>query len=321
MHGMTTTIKNGRATAIIAPSNGGGVAAFWWDIDGQRLDWLKPATEVAANTPANQLGCFPLVPFFGRIGNGRFSFRGTEVRLHPNIAESPHAVHGHGWQRAWSIDRHSEGCAEMVYEHRADDWPWAYQSRQAVRLDGDGALSLTLTVKNLDASPMPAGLGFHPYFPRQDGATISARLSHVWEYDDTFMPLRKRRIGPGTDLSAGPRVDELDIDAVFEGWKGPAAIGLNGGDVIVSASPGVSRVVVVARPAGRFFTFEPVTHVSDAFNLAAKGDDTTGMITLAPGEVASVNMKLQPRLRSCAGLQAATINGATPSVPSPTSAG
>ena len=40
---------------------------------------------------------FPLVPYVNRIRGGRFTFRGREVRLAPNMAGDPSPLHGQGW--------------------------------------------------------------------------------------------------------------------------------------------------------------------------------------------------------------------------------
>jgi aldose 1-epimerase len=41
---------------------------------------------------------------------------------------------------------------------------------------------------------------------------------------------------------------------------------------------------VYTPPGQSFFCAEPVSHITDAFNLAAAGQRDTGMLTLAPGE-------------------------------------
>ena len=45
---------------------------------------------------------FPLVPFVNRIRGGRFTFRGREVRLAPNMAGDPSPLHGQGWLNPWT---------------------------------------------------------------------------------------------------------------------------------------------------------------------------------------------------------------------------
>ena len=49
-------------------------------------------------------------------------------------------------------------------------------------------------------------------------------------------------------------------------------------------------------PAGQdFFCVEPVSNMTDAFNLAAAGETATGTRTLEPGESLTGRMRLVPR--------------------------
>jgi aldose 1-epimerase len=53
---------------------------------------------------------------------------------------------------------------------------------------------------------------------------------------------------------------------------------------------------VYTPPGQSFFCAEPVSHITDAFNLAAAGQADTGMLTLAPGETARVALTLTPEI-------------------------
>ena len=48
---------------------------------------------------------FPLVPYVNRIRGGRFTFRGREVRLAPNMAGDPSPLHGQGWLAPWQVEQ------------------------------------------------------------------------------------------------------------------------------------------------------------------------------------------------------------------------
>ena len=51
---------------------------------------------------------FPLVPYVNRIRDGRFTFRGREVRLAPNMAGDPSPLHGQGWLSPWTVEEPDE---------------------------------------------------------------------------------------------------------------------------------------------------------------------------------------------------------------------
>jgi aldose 1-epimerase len=81
---------------------------------------------------------------------------------------------------------------------------------------------------------------------------------------------------------------------VFTGWRGEATIrdSVPGVDVRIAADRACGFVVVYV-PAGRdFLAIEPVTHMTDAFNRAARGARDTGVRTLRPGATFSVTMRI-----------------------------
>jgi len=52
----------------------------------------------------------------------------------------------------------------------------------------------------------------------------------------------------------------------------------------MTAEPPLDFLVVYTPPARSFLCVEPVSHMTDAFNLAAAGRTDTGCRILAPGE-------------------------------------
>ncbi|WP_234717033.1 hypothetical protein [Ensifer adhaerens] len=66
-----------------------------------------------------------------------------------------------------------------------EDWPWDFRSEQHFEL-GDESLRLTLTVENRSERPMPAGMGWHPYFTSRDAIVSDAR--HLWSHRPDYLP-------------------------------------------------------------------------------------------------------------------------------------
>lgn len=288
-------LERGRAFASVAPGHGGALARFWWRTAAGRIDWMRAVPDaLPADMPANLLGCFPMVPFFGRIRGGRLSFGGRTAMLRHNLPGIAHAVHGHGWQRSWQVEECGGGRAAISYACRGEDWPWPYTARQEFALDEAGGLSIALSVRNDSDEPMPAGLGFHPYFPRRDGAILRADLQSVWESDEQLFPKCERPLAATEDFAAGRDVAGLDYDHVFGGWQGEAvAQWRDGSRLRISAAPATPLAVIVARPGRDFFTFEPVTHLSDSFN---RGGDGTAV--LPPGGELGLTLRLRPELQA-----------------------
>ena len=175
---------------VVAPGRGGALASYSAELGGRRVDLLRETGAVSADRPILDFANFPLVPYCSRIRDGRFSFGGHRVRLPLNFGDHPHSIHGHGWQRPWTIAKRTADAVTLDYRHDADSWPWAYEARQSIRLDG-GGLTLELSVANRSASLMPVGLGFHPYFPRAGEARLKTNVASVWRMDAEVMPVAR----------------------------------------------------------------------------------------------------------------------------------
>ena len=94
------SLRSGRLGLDLAPQAGGSIARF--TADGS-IDLLRPATpQAVASGRGNDSSCYPLVPFSGRIANGRFVFDGSEIVLKPNWPGVRHPMHGDGWARPWT---------------------------------------------------------------------------------------------------------------------------------------------------------------------------------------------------------------------------
>lgn len=295
------TLRRDHHEVVLCPDVGGSIAAFRSEIDGRLLDWLRPA-EPAALTPGDPRGtaCFPLVPYSNRIRDGRFVFEGREIRLPRNFGDHPHSIHGHGWQAPWRVAEATSDAAVMVYHHRADAWPFDYDARQHVRLDRNG-LTVTLELVNRSEGAMPAGLGLHPYFPRTPDTRVVAEVSELWQVDAEVMPRARVRPAGDSDLNRGVFADRRTLDNVYTGWNGRATIEWpeRRARLEMTAFEPRSRkplgFLVLFTPAGAdFLCVEPVSHCTDAFNLAAAGATDTGIRVLAPGETLEAQVNFAP---------------------------
>lgn len=296
--GNVITLRAGRAAVGIAPSIGGSIAHFHWIDGGQRHDWLRPAeaSDLAARTP-DRMACFPLVPFSNRIRDGRFSFGGRAIALPLNQWPQPHAEHGHGWQAAWSVAARKDDSATLEYNHAEGAWPYPYRARQEIAVTDD-ELKLTLSIENRGHETMPAGLGFHPYFPRTGRCTLAASVDAMWATDAEVMPTVLTGADPRLGHGNGLPVSAAVLDNAFTGWQRQATIVWpeRGARLSLDADPPLGFLVVYTPSGEDYFCVEPVTHCTDAFNLAAQGRGDTGMLTLQPGASLSATVRFRPTL-------------------------
>ena len=275
------TLRSGATRLEIAPAIGGSIARFCSTRDGAPIDWLRPATAQAlAGGDPGGMACFPLVPFSNRIRDGSFHFADRHVSLSHPLA---HALHGHGWLAAWRVVERGDDRLVLDYAHAAGDWPFAYRARQIFALAPD-ALTVTLSVENLGTSPMPLGIGLHPYFPRTPRTTLTAQTGPIWETDAEILPTLLAEPGPARDLGRGLEVDTIALDNCYTAWAGRAVIDWpeRRARMIMTATAELPFLVVYTPAAKDFFCAEPVSNATDAFNLAAQGRTDTGMQVLAP---------------------------------------
>jgi len=281
-----TVIEKGPARLTLAPEVGGAIAAF--TVGGR--DVLRPMA--AGATDALASACFPLVPFCNRIPNGRFAFEGREVALPPNLAGHPHPLHGQGWRKAWTVEKVQGGEAVLSYEHAADAWPWAYRAEQRFTL-GETGLRLELSVTNSGEHVMPAGLGFHPYFPVREGEVLTATNDGVWMIDEDVLPtVRHVNVQEGVwgpDWAKGAGVSGHDlIDHCYTGWDQHAVLRAPGQpDTIITASPECRWLHIYIPPGQGYLCVEPCASRPNPF-----GEGETGMVTLQPGESRSIWMQV-----------------------------
>lgn len=276
------TLRAGHCELGVAPDCGGAIA-FYRHRAG--LDWLRPASAAAlAARRSDAMACFPLVPFSNRVRDGRFAFVGRDVAMARNVPGQAHVEHGHGWQAPWRISAQTRTSMTIVYRHDLGDWPWRYEAQQRFALDNEG-LTVDISTVNLSDTPMPIGLGLHPYFPRTARTRLTGNVMQMWATDDEVMPTTLTDVPAELRLARGLAVNSVALDNCFTGWSGSVRVEWpeRCAALTMTATAPLSFLVVYTPPDEPYFCAEPVSNCTDAFNLAAQGRGDTGMIVLAPG--------------------------------------
>jgi aldose 1-epimerase len=277
-------LRAGDLAVTLAPAVGGSIASFAYRD--------RPVMRPAPPTLTHPLdgACFPLVPYCNRIRNGSFSFRGRTVELAPNMAGDASPLHGQGWLSAWTVAKADETTAELRFAHRAGEWPWSYQAVQLFRLEPSG-LSIRLGCRNLSDSPMPCGLGQHPYFPCGAATIIDTDVDVVWSIDDRVLPV-ERLPAEGRFNLRNRSVCAQDIDHGFGGWSGSALIHSPELPFSIRIESGEADFFQLYSPAsGGIFVAEPVTHANAALNAPERDWPELGLRILGPGEEMVLNSR------------------------------
>lgn len=279
-------LQAGRLRCELHPGLGGSIAGLW--MDGQPVLRSTPAAQL---TNARLSGCYPLVPFSNRIAHAQLVWQGTQHPLVRNNGDEPHAIHGVGWQRPWSVLDQDATTAMLAYEHRPDSgWPFAFDCSDTFRLT-PGGLELTLAITNQAPLPAPAGLGWHPYFTKRPGSRIAFRAGGRWEMGPDKLPTGRVPTG-GLDAEC----ETLDVDHCFDGWDG--VVQLRDAVMQVHVRSDLTRLVVFTNATRPFVAIEPVSHVNNAMQLQAGGaaGEDLGIRVLQPGEtmVAQMAIEVEP---------------------------
>lgn len=283
---MRLALSHGDMFLELDPMAGGCVSA----LRHRDLDILRPAPcRSGPAFDARDYGAFPMVPFVGRIHNGVFYVDGQRFELPANLPPESHAIHGHGWRAAWKIESQSERTATLIYNHKADAWPWDYVARQTFELREDG-LDITLSLTNASETLMPAGFGWHPYFWREDAEMMLA-TTHKWSPDDVSGDNRPDLITPEDDLSSRRRVDALNLDTTFSVHPNEIKLIWPTHAVRIKSDSIYGLATVYVPPGEDFFCAEPITHAPNAINSKRPASET-GFRVLAPDETLSGKISL-----------------------------
>lgn len=302
-------LQAGELHLALAPEVGGSIAAFsrrWREGASTReCHWLRPAGEqsLAQRHPLG-LASFPLVPFCNRLRYGRASFEGREIRFPPNhpAEDSPHPLHGIGWQRPWRLESAGTARAVLTLDVAAGPaWPWRFSARQTFELHPD-ALHVSLALTNEDSVAMPAGIGHHPYFPHAPGTRLKTATRAMWLTDAEVMPTRLERTAVVQQLRRGVQLSQLQTDNNFTGWgrearidwpadgSGPAR------SLLLQAQAPLDFFVLYCQRGHDAFCAEPVSQCTDWLNLMGRyGQDVLGGARIEPGGTLAGQFSLVPR--------------------------
>lgn len=317
----TITLQHAQSSLTLAPEIGGSIVDFCYA--GQSVFRPVDLTELEASRNVRITGCYPLVPFSNRIAYGQFDWKGKSYQLQPNFGDSPHTIHGNGWQNPWqSLDprqtldpwqtRENKPCVQtdqknqitFFFEHTAPkedettcSWPFAFRAEQTFILN-DNSLTLNLSITNLSAEIMPCGLGWHPFFQRTPQTSCFFDAQSIWENDSNMLPINEqqlnRQILDQLFMPLGTIPTKV-IDNCFTQW----------GKSVVIEQPEFARriimqtaveskldyLVVFTPEHGRFIAVEPITHRNAALN--EHDPIAHGIQVLSPGENLQVSCTIQ----------------------------
>jgi aldose 1-epimerase len=242
------TIATPGLTAEIAADAGGRLARLSWQRrSGENVDIVVPMTTGLVPPRWPKAGAYPLIPYANRIAHGRLLFRGRLHEVAPHPDAYPHSLHGHAHLKPWLGTKTEAAHADLLLVCAPSEaWPWAFEARQRFTVQQD-RLVVTLALRNADREPMPAGLGWHPYFLAAGVAEVTFAAEAWWPHASDYLPLGEPQ-PLRDDLRPPLVVAETGLTTYLGRWSGEAQVLREDGVRIVLTADRIFDHLVVHRP-------------------------------------------------------------------------
>jgi aldose 1-epimerase len=275
-----------------------GFNAYRWRVGDDELLYRDPAFFDGAKPTRS--GWPILFPFPNRIRDGRFTWDGRAYHLPTGDSSGKNAIHGFAVHRPWRVVDHGADIlgawvsAEFQASRDAADvahlWPGDYRLRITYRLSS-ASLRVEATVDNPGTTPLPFGLGYHPYFRAApfggEEVTIDIEAGKQWKLVDC-LPTGETTVVSW--IRHEQRLANVQLDHLFtevplsrpDARQCGALQSDQGKRLVVQASRDFRELVVFTPPHRQAICLEPYTCITDAINLQQQGVDA-GLLVLAPG--------------------------------------
>ncbi len=233
-------------------------------------------------------GAYVMAPWCNRATAGAQELAGEQLALASNFPDGS-AIHGLVHDAAWDV--RADGSLAIRRGGPGQPWPWRFEVGLHPTVDGD-TLVLDYRLLNRSGTPMPAGIGLHPWFVRPLELRVPGERLYP---SNTESPAEPLPVAGDNDLRA-LAAPALGLDATWSdlhrprielAWpdRGMAAVleaATSGPDLLVAiASPPTIDAIAVEPqthgpdPLRRFARQEP-----DAPHLLAAGDELRLTLTL-----------------------------------------
>lgn len=293
-------LHSARQRLGVLPELGASVAA-WQCRHGEQWQDLWRGWD-GTSDDRYTLAAFAMLPWCNRISGGGFHYLDKRYAVEPNRLGESYPIHGDAWLRVWTVTSITSTTLELQVSAMPNaSNPYSYVASQTFSLN-DSGLDWSLRVTHRGDQPLPYGVGFHPWFWRDDDTRLTAPVGGVWLSGVDPIPVSETNTLPDDwNLTRGISTHGTLIDHCFKHWQGAMSIAwpkrrlalhLEADPLSTPTGPRPVDYCVVFRPIeGPSFCFEPVSHVIDAFNLPGR----PGLVELNHGE--SIVMRLRWRVQ------------------------
>jgi aldose 1-epimerase len=285
-------LTNSVAKVEISPKLGGSILAYDVKLHNQFVPILRKTNKVKSVLESS---CFPLIPYSNRIKHGQFNWQNKRITLTLNHLPEKHSIHGHGWQLPWDVTDKTDTSLTLQYHYQTAEWPFSYSAQQTFKLD-DKVLEVELSIINTSNTAMPAGLGLHPYFSLTNKSYVNSSIDKMWAVDDENIPTKLVDGPKSINSQTGMIIKGSNLDNVFTGFVGSATVTWPEwqAKANITTSSNCKFMVLYSPDDKDFFCLEPVTHCTNAINMANNDVKNTGIEYLKPQQKITVSMRILP---------------------------
>ncbi len=163
-----------------------------------------------------------LIPWPNRLGDGRYSFGGTDHQVPLDEPELSNALHGLVRWDSWAAEPHSASRLTMRHRlHPRPGYPFCLELTADYQLERTG-LTVSLAAINIGDAPAPFGAGSHPYLrvgtPFIDTCTLRIPASTALLTNSRFLPVGRAPVaGTDRDFREPRLIGDIRIDASYTG--------------------------------------------------------------------------------------------------------
>lgn len=281
-----------------------GFNAYRWAVAGDPpIEMLWRTANFFEEAKPSRSGFPILFPFPNRIRDGKFAFEGKEYRLPTRDPAGKNAIHGFvlaapwqvvyagaDWDSAWIV---GEVVGSAVAPELANLWPADFRLRVSYRL-GKGCLRVEAKAINPGTTPLPMGLGYHPYFRTEpfggDAAIVQLLTKRHWKLDENLPTGESDGVELGEVAYRDVKWDDL-FSGFAERFESPTSLipaarmrdAAGEKSLTLSVSPDFPWMVAFTPPHREAVCFEPYTCATDAIHAPVGSGLALGWRQLAPG--------------------------------------
>lgn len=211
LSGTQVQLSHGAQTATIATV---GAALREYRVNGS--DVVVPFGE---DEVAPAFHGMVLAPWPNRLTDGQYAFHGRDLQVAISEPARNTALHGLSPWENWTVLRATDNEATLVLDLPASPgYPFSLRLNVTYGLSDDG-LTITTAALNTGSTPLPYGVGFHPWISpgagSLDDCTLQLDADTLVTVDDRLLPTGTTPLEGEKDYRQARTLAGSDLDDAF----------------------------------------------------------------------------------------------------------